>query len=129
MNECARELEWAGGKRVFNLNDPKVIAVLSGTGPKMARVRPGVLKLEPLKGHNGDTPAACLRRFDDGAYSIPDIERIILYGLWGGGMSLSDAGELVATHVRGKPLAANAAIAFEILAALFVGATDAGAGA
>lgn len=129
MNECARELEWAGGKHVFNLNDPRVIAVLSGTGPKMARIRSGVLKLDPLKGSNGDTPAACLKRFDDGAYSIPDIERVVLYGLWGGGLSLSEADDLVAAHVRGKPLAANAAIAFEILAALFMGATNAGAGA
>jgi hypothetical protein len=129
MNECARELEWTGGKHIFNLNRTDVLAVLSGTGPKMARVRSGVLKFDPLKGHNGDTPAACLKRFDDGSYSIPDIERIVLYGLWGGGLSLSDADDMVAAHVRGKPLAANAAVAFEVLAALFVGASDAGAGA
>lgn len=129
MNECARELDFAGGRHIFNLNHPDVLAVLSGTGPKMARVRSGVLKLEPLIGHNGDTPAACLRRFDEGAYSIADIERVMLYGLWGGGKSLSQASELISEHVRGKPLAANAALAFEILAALFVGAPDAGASA
>ncbi|MFZ5690533.1 MAG: GTA-gp10 family protein [Pseudomonadota bacterium] len=129
MNECARELEFAGGRYVFCLNDPKVLAVLNGTGPRCARVRSGVLTLDPLRGANGDTPAACLRRFEDGAYSLPDIERILLYGLWGGGMSLSDANGLITEHVRGKPIASNAALAFEVLAALFIGAADAGASA
>ncbi len=119
MNECAREIDWAGGKHVFNLNDPKVLAVLSRSpgAPKMARVRSGVLALDPLT----DTPAACLMRFNTQTYSIPDVERVMLYGLWGGGLSLSEADELITAHVRGKPIAPNALVAFEVLGALFVG--------
>jgi hypothetical protein len=128
LNECARELKWGGGKHVFCLNRPDVIAVLSGDPrtAKLARSKAGtVIRLEKLTGANGDTPAACLQRFDGGTYSIPDIERVMLYGLWGGGKSLQEAQELVATHVRGKPLADNAKIAFEVLAALFLGAVNA----
>lgn len=121
MNECAREIEWAGGKHVFNLNRPDVLAVLSSAGPKLARVKSGVLHLEPLKGQNGDTPAAALARFQGQNYSIQDVERVLLYGLWGGGMSLSRADELIAAHVQGRPIAKNALIAFEVLGALFIG--------
>lgn len=124
LNECARELEWSGGKHVFCLNRPDVIAVLSGDPrtPKLTRSKAGkVIRLEKLTGANGDTPAAALQRFDGGTYSIPDIERVLLLGLWGGGMPLPDAHDLINAHVRGKPLATNASTAFEVLAALFLG--------
>jgi hypothetical protein len=125
VNDCAREIEWGGGKHVFCLNRPDVLAVLAGSPavPKMARLKSGrAFRLETLTGSNGNTPAACLRRFDDGAYSVADIERVMLYGLWGGGLSVADAHDMIATHVRGKPLARNAEIAFTVLAALFLGA-------
>ncbi len=126
MSECAREITWAGGTHVFDLNRPDVLAVLSQArhAPKMARTRAGVLELLPLTGRNGDTPAAALKRFDEGSYSIEDIERVILYGLWGGGLSLSAAEELVRKHVTGKPLAHAAQLAFTVLSALFIGAAD-----
>ena len=112
MNECAREIAWAGGKHVFNLNDKSALLRMQVMG---------------LRGHNGNTPAACLSRFENSAYSIDDVERIIEWGLIGGGTKPSDARTLVAEHVREKPLAANAVIAFEVLAALFIGAANANA--
>lgn len=124
MNECSREIEWAGGTHTFNLNEPKVLAILSRSpdAPRCARTRSGVLDLRPLDG----SPAATLRRFDESEYSIADVERVILYGLWGGGLSLSDAEALVAEHVTGKPLAHSAQVAFAVISALFIGAqTDA----
>lgn len=125
MNECAREIEWAGGRHVFNLNSPNVLDVLAGNRSSMkTRVRSELVPLLPLQGQYGDTPAAAFKRFGDDVYSTDDIERVMLYGLWGGGMPFAAAYELVATHVRGQPLAANAVIAFNVIAALFLGAND-----
>lgn len=123
MNPCAREIIWAGGKHTFNLNNPQVLQVLNGDpdAPKMKRTRSGIFELAPLRGQYGDTPAACLRRFEEGIYSIPDVERVLLYGLWGGGMKFADADALVEQFVRGQPVAANAVIACEVIARLFVG--------
>ena len=105
---CARTVTWAGGTDVFDLSHPWVRSVLSVRG---------------LPGSNGSTPAACLARFHDGAYSLDDCERVIELGLIGGGKTRSEATKLLNDHVRGKPIAPIAPIAFEILAALFVGAS------
>jgi len=112
MNDCARELTWAGGKHRFNLNTPWVRQNLSVRG---------------LPGQFGDTPAACLKRFDESVYSLQDVERVIRLGLVGGGMSDADARKLVKDHVSGAPVAPSALVAFEVLAALFVGAKNADA--
>jgi hypothetical protein len=80
----------------------------------------------PFPGQFGSTPAACLKRFDEGVYSPDDIERVIRIGLIGGGMSPDEADALVFEHVRGKPLSDNAAFAFQVLATLFMEVTDAG---
>lgn len=106
--ECARVINWAGGTHTFNLNHPWVRNVLSFRG---------------IPGPNGDTPAACFSRFDAGNYSIDDVERVIELGLIGGGMTKREAGTLLDAHVRGKPVAPNALIAIEVLAAMFVGAS------
>lgn len=126
MNQCAREVTWAGGVHVFNLNEPRVLKVLNGAPDalKMLRTRTGVVTLEPLRGQFGDTPAACLRRFEEGVYSLPDVERVILYGLWGGGMKFSDADALVEEFVRNQPVHQNAVIAYGVVADLFVGVTN-----
>lgn len=106
MNVCAKEIEWAGGKHVFNLGNKRVLQIIDLTG---------------LPGPNGDTPAAALKRFEDGNYSIGDVERVIELGLQGGGMKASQADDLLGKHVRGKPLGPSAMTAFAILLALFVG--------
>src|SRR5882672_5821908 len=105
-DKCAREITWAGGKHVFNLNHSWTRAVLSFRG---------------IPGPNGNTPAACLARFDAGTYSIDDIERVLELGLIGGGASRQEANTILNEHVRSKPLAPNVMIAAEVLAALFVG--------
>lgn len=114
LDECARELNWAGGKHVFNLNEKRTRLILQHRG---------------LPGHYGSTPAACLKRFEEGIYSIDDVERVITLGLAGGGTSPSEVERLLNDHVRIKPLGPNAMIAFEILGALFVGAVNASASA
>ena len=128
MNPCERTIKWVGGTHNFTLNDPRVLAVLNGAtdAPKMLRTKTGVATLDQLTGHNGDTPAACLRRFEDGSYSIPDVERVLLYGLWGGGMKFSDAHDQITEHVTGQPVHLNAVVAYGVLADLFVGVTDVG---
>ena len=80
---------------------------------------------KPLEGQHGATPAACLKRFIEQVYSVSDVENVIALGLIGGGMDTDDAFDLVAKHVTGQPLAANALIASEVIAALFVGAQEA----
>ena len=123
MSECAKEIEWAGGKHVFDLGDPRLRAVLSGERERhLFRTRRGVRALEPLHGQFGSTPAACLKRFEDAVYSQADVERVMLYGLWGGGKTFVDADDLVEEFVRSKPIAPNALVAMTVLAAVFVGA-------
>jgi hypothetical protein len=109
-DKCARAITWAGGTHTFNLNHPWVRNVLSFRG---------------ISGPNGDTPAACLSRFDQGNFSIDDVERVIELGLIGGGMAERDVETLLDANVRGKPLAPNILIATEVLAALFVGDANA----
>ena len=109
-DKCARQIAWAGGTHTFSLNHPWVRNVLSFRG---------------IPGPNGDTPAACLARFDAANYSIADVERIIELGLIGGGMAERDVDALLDSHVRGQPLGPNAMIAMEVLAALFVGDSNA----
>jgi hypothetical protein len=109
-DKCARVITWAGGSHTFNLNHPWVRNVLSFRG---------------IPGANGDTPAACLSRFDAGNYSIDDVERVLELGLIGGGMARREVDAVLAAHVRSKPLAPNVMIALEVLAALFVGDANA----
>ena len=112
MNECAREITWAGGKHVFNLNDKRILLMMQVRG---------------LPGQYGNTPLACLRRFEEQTYSIDDVERVMELALMGGGMSRQAANALLDIHVRCKPIGPNAVIAFEVLAALFIGAANASA--
>lgn len=103
-----QEIEWAGGKHVFNLNTPRIRMMLSVMG---------------LPGHGGNTPAACVRRFEEGTYELSDVERIIQFGLLGGGMAPRDVNDLLDMHVRSAPLTPNAALAAKILIHLFMGDT------
>jgi succinyl-CoA synthetase alpha subunit len=126
-NPCARQSLFAGKVRTFNLNDPKVLAMISG-GAKLKNVAKMVtisrlgIGRAPLAGQYGDTPAACHKRFLEQVYSDTDVENVIALGLIGGGMAEDEAFALVDEHVAGKPLAANALIASETIAALFDGA-------
>lgn len=125
-NPCARQIPFAGEVRNFNLNDPTVLATIAG-GHDMSNLSL-LMKFSgqrPLAGQYGDTPAACLKRFLEQVYSVSDVENVITLGLIGGGMDADDAFALVKAHVTGQPLAANALIASEVIAALFVGAAEA----
>lgn len=129
-NRCARQISFAGKVRTFNLNDPKVFAMIAG-GAKLKQVsrmitiaRLGIGRA-PLAGQYGDTPAACHKRFLEKIYSATDVENVITLGLIGGGMAEDEAFALVDEHVVGKPLEANALIASETIAALFADAGDA----
>ena len=111
-----KTITWAGGTHAFDLTSRRVSWML-------------LQAQHPFPGQYGSTPAACLRRFDESVYAPDDIERVIRTGLIGGGLTEAEADSLVAEHVRGKPLAPNAAVAFEVLASLFVEVTDAGTSA
>jgi hypothetical protein len=106
-SKCARVVTWAGGTHTFDLSHPWVWNVLAIRG---------------LPGPNGSTPAACLARFHNGTYSLEDCERVVELGLIGGGATKPEATKLLNDHVRSKPIASIAPIAFEILGALFIGA-------
>jgi hypothetical protein len=108
-----KEITWAGGTHPFDLNSRRVSWMLQQAQ-------------HPFPGQYGDTPAAAFKRFDEGVYSPDDILNVIRIGLIGGGKSETEADVLLSEHVRGQPLAKNAVTAFEILAALFIGANDAG---
>jgi hypothetical protein len=129
LHECARRITWAGGTHVFNLAHPVVMRMLAGAVAPL----PTVLVMtgdyvggKCLAGEYGATPAAAMKRFNDGIYSVGDVVNIIELGLYGGGdVSAADAVDLVNRHVRGRALGPSAQLAFEILAALFVGAVPA----
>jgi hypothetical protein len=125
LTSCGRSERFAGQERDFDLGQRYVLCVLSGD--------PGSAQTEwmmrygmeaPLTGQYGDTPAACLKRFENGVYSIRDVEILLSLGLWGGGMPLSDAIRLSNENVRGKPLGDHAALAFRVLGSLFVGGAN-----
>jgi Phage tail tube protein, GTA-gp10 len=111
MSKCAKFINWAGGSHVFDLNSPRVAWMLQQ-------------RQAPFPGQYGDTPAACLRRFEEGVYSPTDIEQIFRIGLIGGGLSESQADGLIGQHVRGAPIAENAVVAVEVLSNLFTGAEN-----
>ncbi|OAF13921.1 GTA-gp10 family protein [Bradyrhizobium neotropicale] len=106
VDPCARTITWGEQTYGLNLNYPWVRRVLS------------------YRGINGKPPASLLLGFETGAYSIDDIERILELGLIGSGMSERDADKLLDQHVRGAPVAANAAVAADVLMALYVGKPD-----
>lgn len=114
MTESARTINWAGGSHTFDLADKRAASRLQVIG---------------LPGQYGNTATAAFQRFEQGVYSIDDVERIIEWGLIGGGMSSLDAKQIVDLHVRGKPIATNAMLAMNILTALFIGAEHADASA
>jgi hypothetical protein len=105
-NECAREVTWGDQTHPLNLNHPWVRNVINYRG---------------LPGPNGNTPAACLARFETGSYSIDDVERVLELGLIGAGMDERNAEKLLDAHVRGKPISGNAGVAAGLLVALFLG--------
>lgn len=107
MSECARVIHWADRSDTFDLAHPWVRNVLAYRG---------------LPGQFGDTPVACLKRFEEGVYSTDDVERVIELGLIGGGKSRADAHALVEQHVRRSPIGSSAIVAFDVIAALFIGA-------
>ncbi|MDA9530332.1 GTA-gp10 family protein [Bradyrhizobium sp. CCBAU 25338] len=114
MSKCAKSINWAGGTHVFDLNSPRVAWMLGKS---------------PFPGQFGDTPAACLRRFEESVFSPADVERIMEMALIGGGLGRNEAAGLIAGHVRGEPIAANALIAYEVLANLFTGVNNVDASA
>jgi hypothetical protein len=123
INPCARQIPFAGEVRTFNLNDPAVLATMAGGQDlrNMALLMRFAGR-SPLDGQYGSTPAACLKRFLEQVYSVSDVENVIALGLIGGGTATDEAFALVKEHVTGQPLAANALVASEVIAALFVGA-------
>jgi hypothetical protein len=122
---CARTITWAGGTHTFNLANAMVQAIINGeSGVKMPieLTMRGYMSGKCLDGQYGSTVGACFKRFDEGVYSTSDIEHVILLGLVGAReLPTWECIELVDEHVVEQPLAQNAAVAFEILAALFVG--------
>ncbi|WP_234680792.1 GTA-gp10 family protein [Bradyrhizobium monzae] len=106
IDPCARTITWGEETYGLNLNHPWVRRVLS------------------YRGINSKPAASLLLGFETGAYSIDDIERILELGLVGSGMPERDADKLLDQHVRGKPVAANAAAAADLLMALYVGKPD-----
>lgn len=112
LDECARELAFAGGKYVFNLNEKRTRLILQHRG---------------LPGQFGNTPGACLKRFENSVYGIEDVERVLELGLLGGGTPPREVERLLNEHVRSKAIAPNAEIAVQVLVALFTGAAVASA--
>ncbi len=122
MTSTARSFTLGDREHSFDLASPTVDAIIRGEIPADRAVarRFGFIP-RPLAGQFGDTAAACLKRFEQSVYSVGDVENVLALGLIGGGEVAAAAFDIVDTCVRGRPLAETAPIAFEVLAALFVG--------
>ena len=103
VDPCARTVQWGEATYPLNLSHPWVRRVLD------------------YRGVNGKPTPAVLLGFGSGAYSIEDVERVLELGLIGGGMAEPEAGALLDAYVRGKPIAANAGIAADLLGGLYMG--------
>jgi Phage tail tube protein, GTA-gp10 len=125
---CGRRMKWAGGEHDFDLGNERALRILTGADSSSMRYSltygSGLQNEGPLPGQYGTTPAACLKRFQESIYSIGDVEHIIRIGLYGGGLDLIEADDLVQKHVHGQPIGPCATLAFEVLAGLFVGVTN-----
>ncbi|QDM17669.1 gene transfer agent family protein [Tardiphaga sp. vice278] len=110
-NTTPKPMIWAGGEHAFTLNHPWVR---------------NSLNLRGLAGDYGSTPAACFKRFEQGIFSSADVERVILLGLIGSGLSSNEAEALVDKFVRTRPVLDNSATAFSVLATLFTDAASLG---
>ena len=106
-SSCAREITWAGGSQTFDLGSRRVSWMLRQ-------------ERHPFPGQFGDTPAACLRRFEEGVQSPDDIERVIEIALLGGGLSQAEVHAIIAEHVHGQPQAPLSLLAHQCLIALFI---------
>lgn len=106
-DDCARSVIWGETEYTMTLNHPWVRNLLNFRG---------------IPGENGSSLASVTSRFEAGAYSIEDVERILELGLIGGGMSEREADALLNQHVRGQPLVENAGIAAGLVVARFLGA-------
>ncbi|MDB5630432.1 MAG: hypothetical protein JWQ51_2772 [Tardiphaga sp.] len=129
LTECGRWLKWPGGEHNFDLGSSRAIQILNGQMFGGMPIAFMTLGDGFLAGQFGSTPAACLKRFQQEVYSIRDVEHVLQCGLYGAGMAADDAVAVVKRAMVGKPLGPNAAIAYEVLAALFIGAVDASASA
>lgn len=131
LSKCARKVTWPGGKHHFDLGSERALGVLAGD-PHHTRLefaRHGYpLAAPPLVGQFGDTPAACLRRFQTSVYSTSDVKRVLEIGLYGAGMPATEAIALVAENVDGKPIGRLAMIAYGVLLALFMSPAEIAAG-
>lgn len=113
MSAAAREVTWAGGKHVFDLNSRRVAWMLNDGFP----------------GQYGTSVFAAFKRFEERVHSPLDIANVFRVGLLGGGMSEKDTDALIADHVRGQPYHANAVIAHGLIVAIFEDAPNANASA
>ena len=113
MSAAAREVTWAGGTHVFDLNSRRVAWMLNDGFP----------------GQYGPSVFAAFKRFAEQVHSPLDIENVFRIGLLGGGMSEKDTEALIEAHVRGQPYQANTIIAHNLIVAIFEDALHADASA
>lgn len=115
-DECAREIEWKGGKHRMTLNHPTVLASIEGD-------RPLRFGFSVTGGIQRGSPGELVRRlvrFQNSEYSLFDIEDTIWHGLVYE-LGRKGADEMIENHVRGNPIEPNAILAFNLLVALFRG--------
>ncbi|WP_052699655.1 gene transfer agent family protein [Martelella endophytica] len=99
--------EWAGKDRLFRLSFGDVMDLEQAC--------------------RGDAIGEILLRVAAGKYRLEDVYQVIRIGLIGGGVGKVEAKRLSDAHFDLYPLADNAALAAEILTALFAGVEKSGA--
>jgi hypothetical protein len=88
------ELDFGGEERVFQLRNRELFALQDKTGVG---------------------PAALWRRIQTGDWRLEDLRETIRFGLEGGGMRASEAGQLLAAYVDQRPRMEAVPVALAIL--------------
>lgn len=105
-------ITWAGGTHNFDLRSSRIRWMLQQSQ-------------HPFPGQFGSTPAAAMKRFDESVFSPDDVERVLRFGLIGGGSTSEEADALIAEHVVGQAMGPSANTAFAVLASYFFDDEDA----
>lgn len=81
-------------------------------------------RLRALQEKTDCGPMELLQRYSAGTWRVDDIREALLQGLIGGGLTSTEATQLVLSHFDGTPLADSVPLAHGIVMAAVVGAED-----
>ena len=81
-------------------------------------------RLRALQEKTDCGPMELVQRYAAGTWRVDDVREAILQGLIGGGLTSTDATQLILSHFDGTPIADSVPLAHGVVMAALVGAED-----